>query len=201
MIEELNNNIFYSINIYAGRNTAIDHFARITAEYLPLVFVLWLLVLWFKKENINKNIALFAGYSTVVGISLNFLITAFYFHPRPFMVGIGTLLVPHAPETSFPSDHTTFMLSIAIMLIYFKNSRTQGITFLVLSLIGGISRVFCGLHFPLDIIGSIIIALLSSFLIYCIRENLNPLNSFIISIFQKNSFSCKIASYKKIKKS
>jgi len=108
------------------------------------------------------------------------------------MVGIGTLLVPHAPETSFPSDHTTFMLSIAIMLIYFKNSRAQGITFLVLSLIGGISRVFCGLHFPLDIIGSIIIALLSSFLIYCIRQNLNPLNSFIISIFQKIAFPVKL---------
>lgn len=108
------------------------------------------------------------------------------------MIGIGTLLVHHAPETSFPSDHTTFMLSIAIMLIYLKNSRTQGITLLVLSLIGGISRVFCGLHFPLDILGSIIIALMSSFFIYRIRENLNSLNSLIVTNFQKIAFSIKM---------
>jgi len=123
MTDTINIKIFHAINAYASQNTTIDNIAIILAEYLPILFILWLPYLWFHKDDNSKNIALLAGYSAVLGVLLNFLITAFYFHPRPFMMKTGTLLIPHDPETSFPPDHTTFMLSIAIMLVFNKESK------------------------------------------------------------------------------
>ena len=119
MFNNLNTIIFNEINYFAGKNIFADKLGILIAEYLPIVFVLFLIYLWFNK-NKNKEFALYSGYSAILGILLNFLITLFYFHPRPFMNKVGTLLINHASETSFPSDHTTFMLSIAFMLLYFK---------------------------------------------------------------------------------
>ena len=65
------------------------------------------------------------------------------------MIPVGTTLFPYAAETSFPSDHTTFMLSIALMMSYFKETRKIGIILAVLGLIGGLSRVFCRSTFPI----------------------------------------------------
>jgi undecaprenyl-diphosphatase len=161
--------------------------ARITAEYLPLIFAVWLVILWLKKEKIYKNIALLAGYSMLTDLSLNFMVTIFYFHPRPFMEDMGILLVQHAAETSFPSDHATLMLSIASTLVFFEQSCMQGIILFVLGLLGGLARVFCGLHFPLDIVGSLLIATLSSICIFRIRTHLSCLNDPVIRFFDYSS--------------
>jgi len=101
------------------------------------------------------------------------------------MMKIGTLLIPHDPETSFPSDHTTFMLSIAIMLVFNKESRRTGIIFLLLSTIGGISRIFCGLHFPVDIIGSFFVAVIACLIVKSLKYKLSYVNNYIITIYQK----------------
>ena len=185
MLERLNIIIFEYINHFANLNTFLDNIARITAKYLPFVFILWLIYLWFRKENNYKNITLLSGYSTILGLLLNFLISSFYFHPRPFMIGIGKLLIQHSPDASFPSDHTTLMLSIALMLIYFKETKKSGVILLILGFIGGLARVFCGLHFPMDIVGSFGVALLSSFLIYLLRNKLTSLNKMLINLYMK----------------
>ena len=184
MIEEFNIAVFKYINHLAGINPILDNLAKATAEYLPFIFIFWLLYLWLKRDNRYKNLALYSVYSAISGLLLNFLITIFYFHPRPFMVPVGKLLIQHRPDASFPSDHTTFMLSIAFMLSYVKETKISGLILLVLGLMGGLARIFCGLHFPLDIIGSLGVGLLSSFLIYLLQNKLGVLNRFIINLMQ-----------------
>jgi undecaprenyl-diphosphatase len=184
MIEQLNDNIFKAINHFAGSNVVLDKLGIIIAEYFPIFFILLLIYLWFKKDEFKK-IVLYSGYSVILGIFLNFLITLFYFHPRPFMEQTGKLLVNHIPETSFPSDHTTFMLSIAFMLLYFKRTRKVGVILFLLGLIGGISRVFCGLHYPFDIIGSVVVAAVSSCIIFLFKNELQKLNKLILSLYFK----------------
>ncbi|MBI4685317.1 MAG: phosphatase PAP2 family protein [Nitrospirae bacterium] len=107
--------------------------------------------------------------------------TLFYFHPRPFMDGIGTALIKHAAETSFPSDHTTFMLSIATTLLLIDSTMKWAILFVALGAVGGISRVFCGIHYPLDILGSLIVAFISSVLIWSLKKKIVVVNEYVIS--------------------
>jgi len=183
-LNQININIFNSINYFAGNNAVLDKIGLFTAEYLPLIFILVLVFLWFRNEK-YKNLVLYCIYSVILGLSLNFLITLFYFHPRPFMNKIGVLLIKHAPETSFPSDHTTLMLSVAFMLLYFKKTRIKGIILSVVALIGGTARVFAGVHYPFDIIGSILIAIISSYIIFTFKEKLQKFNHLIINLYYK----------------
>ncbi len=182
MFNQLNINIFNMINNFAGKTLFLDKVGIIMAEYLPIIFIFALLYYWF-KNNDYKNISLYSGYSAILGVLLNFLITLFYFHPRPFMDNIGILLISHKPETSFPSDHTTFMLSIGFMFLYFKKTRKLGIVLSVLGLAGGIARIYSGVHYPFDILGSFLVAIISSYIVFLFGKKLRKFNTFIIDLY------------------
>ncbi len=184
-MEQINLTIFNMINGFAHMNGILDAIMILSAKYMPFLFMLELLYLWFKKGDTYKSIALFSGYSAVFGLFINFIITLLYFHPRPFMEHLGVLLIKYATDTSFPSDHTTFMLSIAFMFLYFKQTRILGILFAVLGLFGGFARVFCGVHFPFDIFGSVVVAITSSFIIFILRFEFNKPNKIILKIYNK----------------
>jgi len=140
-----------------------------------------LLYFIFKK----KNIAIFAFFSMVLALGINQVIGLFYFHNRPFMDGLGTTLVHHVAESSFPSDHTTFMFGIAIFIYVSMKNKILGQILLVLALIGGMSRVFIGVHYPFDIMGSIITATIASMIIYRFHDKLQAINNIIFKIENK----------------
>jgi undecaprenyl-diphosphatase len=96
---------------------------------------------------------------------------------------MGTALINHVPETSFPSDHTTLMLSIAITLFLIREERKIGAALFLLGIIGGLTRVFCGIHYPFDILGSLIVAFFSSTLVLCFKGNLVTVNQYIINTY------------------
>ena len=181
MFHQLNINIFNAINGLAGKGLVLDKVGVIMAKYLPIVFIFALLYYWFKNNN-YKNISLYAGYSAILGVLLNFLIALFYFHPRPFMENTGILLIGHDPGASFPSDHATFMLAIGFMFLYFKKTRKTGTVLSVLGLVGGIARIYSGVHYPFDILGSFFVAVISSCAIFFLRERLRRLNALIIGL-------------------
>lgn len=173
---EINEFLFHVINSLAGKNTVLDLTGIFLAKYTPFFFIVFLLYLCLRGK---KKPTICAGYSAILGILLNFIIGLFYFHPRPFMEGLGKELIKHSPDNSFPSDHTTFMLSIALTLFYFKETRIWGIFLSILGLLGGLSRVYCGVHFPFDILGSVFVSLVSSTTVYFLKDYLEPLNKII----------------------
>lgn len=183
MIEQFNMALFHMINQYAGLNPIVDTIAILAAKYMPVIFVIALIYLWIKKGTNTKNIVLYSIYAAILGLIINYVIGLLYFHPRPFMIPVGTTLFPYSAETSFPSDHTTFMISIALMMIYFKGTRKFGILLMILGLIGGFSRVFAGVHFPFDILGSVGVAVIVSLLIYYLKDWFTPLNKIIRGIY------------------
>ena len=185
MIEQLNIALFQLINQYAGINPGFDSIAVFAAEYMPVVVILALIYLWIRKGDSTHDILLYGVYAAITGLIINYLIGLVYFHPRPSMLHLGTQLFQYPADSSFPSDHTTLMVSIALMLIYFKETRIYGFIILILGLIGGFARVFSGIHFPFDIFGSVIVAILSTLLIFYFRERFNPLNNLIKQIYGK----------------
>ncbi len=189
MLEEINYSLFRTINKFAGHSSVLDAIAKVTAEYLPFLFILVIVYYWFfKKDDTSKIKLLLVGYSVLLALSINFLITIFYFHPRPFMVHIGKLLILHGPETSFPSDHATFMFSIAFAFIILDEFRIIGIVFSLLALIGGMARVFVGVHFPVDIAGSFGIGLISVMIISALKDLILPMNKRLVELYN-NIFS------------
>jgi undecaprenyl-diphosphatase len=106
------------------------------------------------------------------------------------MENIGKLLIDHVPETSFPSDHTTFMLSLSITLLLLKETRKTGMLLSVLGLVGGLSRVLCGIHYPFDILGSLLVATIAALVIILLRSRLIKLNRSLMAIYARVLNAC-----------
>jgi undecaprenyl-diphosphatase len=185
MIEQLNMSLFHLINQYAGLNPFIDTLTIFAAKYMPLIIILGLIYLWIKRGDKTKDIVLYGVYAAVIGLLINYIIGLVYFHPRPFMIPTGTLLFSYPGDSSFPSDHTTLMLSLTFMLTYFRETRKIGLLFVVLGLIGGFARVFCGVHFPMDILGSVVVSLIITAAIFKFRNRLKPINKLFKCFYSK----------------
>ena len=178
-----------------GNGTFFGYSNLIPGDASPILFPFASTLTEFTFTNKkNKNISFYVFYATVLGLIINYIVTIFYFHPRPFMINQGTQLINHSIGTSLPSDHTTILLSIAIMLIYFKNTKKLGIILTIFGLLGGISRIFCGVHFPLDIIASIFVALISTYTIYKLIPKLEKVNKFLL----KTGVPCLCIVFEKI---
>ena len=181
-MDNINKSIFLEINKYASQNEVADSLMMMAAEAMPYIFIGLLLYLWFANK---KSESLYAGYAATLGIAINQLINIFYFHARPFMDGLGKTLIEHKAENSFPSDHTTFVISIALMLLTFKGIRKIGVAATLLALWCGVARVYLGVHYPFDILGAVAVALVSVYIVILLKGIFQRLNNYIILIWDK----------------
>jgi len=136
--------LFYFVsNLY---NPYLDLFFNlITYIGSSLFWILLIALFWFKKK---KKISLHLLYAFILDTISILLLKFIFLRPRPFEVfnlGIDIEIGP-----SFPSGHTERTFSGAFVLShYYKKYR---ILFYSLSVLVAFSRVYIGLHFPLDIL-------------------------------------------------
>jgi undecaprenyl-diphosphatase len=182
MATKLNVQIFQWLHAGAGTRPVVDGFAVFFAEGGPYLLVALFVALWFFVGK-NKKTALLEGTeAAIIGLVVNQLIGLFYFHPRPYMVGLYTSLFPHGPETSFPSDHATLMFAAAFYLLMARGWAVCGIPLLVIALLTAWGRVYSGIHFPFDMAGSLVVGLASAGLMRRLTGRLNPLNTKLILV-------------------
>ena len=194
-MEEFNVATFLLINQYAGKSSLLDTALIGFAEAMPYIFILVIIYLWFSGCIERKKSSFNAGLSVLLGMLTSYAISLFYYHSRPFVDNFGVQLVEHAPDSSYPSDHTTFIFSISVMLLFNKSTRTIGTILCFLSIISGLSRVFVGVHFPLDIFGAIFVAMFSSVVVFKLRYKTNYLLNVLVKKMPTRQLSRKIYSW------
>ena len=131
------------------------------AKYLYFVSII-IAIFYFLRQprDRQKQMAIFACISIPIALILVWIAGHLYNDPRPFVVGNFTPLIPHAPDNGFPSDHTALVALIAAFF-YFYNKRLS-IALWIIAILVGISRIYVGVHHTIDIIGSIVIAILAT---------------------------------------
>ena len=180
-MEQLNNHLFAAINQFAGLNQFFDYMFMFFAEVMPYLFIVLVIAAWFRSKEHTKRYLIGATVPSVVGIAINHVIAQVYFHPRPFMNDLGTTLVAHTPSTSFPSDHTTFMFCIAFSLLCHQATRTVALGLTLLAVIGGLSRVYIGVHFPFDIAAAAVVSGFAAMVVHSARYKLLACYNMIIA--------------------
>lgn len=184
-MEGFNIAAFRVVNQFAGHSAFFDTLVIGVAELMPYLFILVLVALWLGSNIERRKSSVVAGCSVLLGLLFNHVVSWFYFHPRPFMQNLGTNLVSHAPDTSFPSDHTTFLFCIAMYLLLDSNTRKLGGVLCVLAGLGGLARVYVGVHFPLDVLGAAAVGGVSAFLMLCLFQKtclMDPVMNRVVKI-------------------
>ena len=182
-LESLNIHMFMAINSLAGKNPYLDTFMIFSAQYLVYLIPVVILYLWFAKNG-DKKFSLFLFLSVFFALIISMGISSVYYHPRPFVEGLGTQLINHAPDSSFPSDHTATMFALALPFLFFRKYKSGSLLTLLAFLVG-YARVFCGVHFPFDVIGAFIISLIITILLYAFREPVFSGISRVVDIYER----------------
>ncbi len=204
--------LFRDVNGLAGHNATLDSVMIFSANdlilLLPLLAALvWLLVArwspymrWLRARFgeslserarwIGQRIAMSAALATAIALGLNIILGKLIYEPRPFVSNPGTvrLLISHAKDASFPSDHEAVAMSIALALTvgafwllqaslreplvgkaagwswgrafnFIALPTLVAVVALASAALIGFARVYDGVHYPHDIAGGALCAL------------------------------------------
>ena len=173
-----NARLFFMVHNLSGHDKLLDGIMIFfTQDALPL-FAAVLLIVWFLGNDKMKNMVLYAGIAGVAALLVNYVITLVYYEPRPFVTYHTSILIPHAADDSFPSDHATGTFAMAFAL--WVRNRKLGLAMMLCAVLTGISRVWVGHHYPGDIAASIIVALFTVWTIQKMKGLFDPAFSTLI---------------------
>ncbi|GAC1380771.1 MAG: undecaprenyl-diphosphate phosphatase BcrC [Ktedonobacteraceae bacterium] len=210
VLMQLNYMLFKEINAHAGELPWFDAFMVFCANSLIFCWPILLLMVWGIPLNWRKRplrpgekeilqerraIVLWVGIACLLAYCINLLIEQFVFEPRPFVTHKVHLLISHAADASFPSDHTAWSFAVIGMLIFAflpallmpgrKRDKESGkisqpalfqkpLTFMLVAfVIGcsiGLARIFVGVHYPGDILGGAIDGLGAAYVVTLLRR-------------------------------
>lgn len=161
----MNMEFFRIINNLANKNMILDNTMIFFSQYVPYIFMAVIVVVFIlgikQRKGEYRKIAVSTVVLTIINLTLNLIIRSIFYVDRPFVHNKVNLLLPHDTASSFPSNHATGTMSIALGLG--KYNKMLGITMTILSTIVSFSRVYVGHHYPMDVIGAYIIVFAASY--------------------------------------
>lgn len=157
--------LFNAINGLAKKSRALDFFAVFFAQYLGYVLVISLAVLAIFSHSWQLFfVPVIAG--DIARFFINEIIYFFYKRKRPMEVLAIIALVKKPWHPAFPSGHAAFFFALSFALLLFN--FPLAIIFIVASFCISVARIFCGAHWPSDILGGISSASTSLLVVYLV---------------------------------
>lgn len=146
----------------------LDTLSIFGAKYLFIVIAGIALVYFLKQpRSRQKRIVIFAALTLPLTYIASKVGALLYNDPRPFVAGHFIPLVQHEPDNGFPSDHV--LLCAGIAAVIYPSRKGLSLILWALTLLVGVSRIHTGLHHPVDIIGSTIMAIVVAAIVYRVR--------------------------------
>jgi len=176
-MEELNQALFLLINASIHPNSLTVFAAKVLANDTIWIIPLGISAYWLYGAERTRIVVLASCMSGVSGLLINQIIALMWTHPRPFMIGLGQTLIPHAADSSFPSDHLTLVWAVGVTFLLHRDFRFVGSILSLLGIAIAWARIYLGVHFPMDMLGSVFVATATSRLISW-REDL-----FVLPLF------------------
>lgn len=185
--------LFQVINGWSGHSGILDEIIKgLASDYFLLVGICLLLVFWW-FGTLGKITRESTQRMVLIGlIALGFanglvkISNLFFFRVRPGNAlpdGSVHLLFYRPTDSSFPSNFAAVLTAVAITVL--MRNRKWGLILLAIALIGGFSRVYVGVHYPLDILGGMAAGALASFAAYGVGRLIEPLTAFLLKLLRQ----------------
>lgn len=124
-----------------------DLMAAVLGAYMLVAFVRQRRLLWLVP------VVMIAAWLSARGIQHT------WFRERPFDAGLVIALLPHRESGSFPSTHASVVLAVGWFLTRTRESVTLVWSWWISAALVCGGRVACGLHYPSDVVGGLIVGL------------------------------------------
>ncbi|HXF44208.1 MAG TPA: phosphatase PAP2 family protein [Candidatus Paceibacterota bacterium] len=167
--------LFELFHSAANRSVILDGILGFLANYLTYFLIASLIILIYRaKDGIRQKMYVFISLALSAVLSrgiLTEIIRFFYDRPRPFdVLDVTPLFLDDNP--SFPSGHTAFLFALTFALFHFN--KKAGWWFAFFSFVVVLSRISAGVHWPSDILGGVVVAVISVFSVRLILRKYEP---------------------------
>ncbi len=160
----INKKLFNKINKFADRWDFLDEVAVFFAHYSGFALVISLFGFLFLDYNGYKEMV---WRAVLAGILSRFifaiLIYKLFPKKRPFLERTVNLILNPRETASFPSGHATFFFAISTVVFAFNPAA--GKIFFLISGLMGISRIFGGVHWPVDVLFGALLGVFSGWVV------------------------------------
>jgi undecaprenyl-diphosphatase len=175
---------FQVINQFTDRFPALNPLMAFCAVNLDYLFYLGVVIYWFVRTQENRRMVVNTLLSASAALGTNGIIGAIYHRDRPFVAHQVIQLVKHEASASFPSNHAAAAFAVAASIWLWR--RKDGWVWFILAAIIGFSRIWCGIHYPMDIVGGAILGVLIAVVIGKLMrmQGLKWLSEFLIRIYE-----------------
>lgn len=140
--------------------------ALATGEFLALVGMV--LFVSRKKEYKTAGLLLLAGLT--LSYNITFILKYLVARPRPYMFLAGVHLLAESDGPSLPSGHAVMAFMAATVMAPAVKRYAAAMIFIIAA-IAGFSRIYMGVHFPLDVLAGAIIGSILGYILIRIYEN------------------------------
>lgn len=132
-----------------------------TAKYLIFIIALHFLLYAVIRlpRAMRKDFLLTVFSALIVGFVLVKLVSLLHYSPRPFVLSNQVPLFPHSPNNGFPSDHT--VVGVVMALLLWKYNRGLAYALFCLAILVGLARVQADVHHLQDVMGGLLLAVLT----------------------------------------
>lgn len=154
----MNTDLLRTVNGWSGHPVA-DAVMRVAAgELIFAAFALVAVLCGLELVRRRLQPVLFVGTALAVAFVAGRAAAMLVPEQRPFTTHPEIhQLLPHEAGQSFPSDHSLAAFALALATLAFL-SRRWGAVLLAAAALIGFSRVYGGVHYPGDVLGSIVIS-------------------------------------------
>lgn len=133
---------------------AIDALMALASAYGVPLMVALVAVQWFGRGDRThvRHVAIVAGLAFLLGLALNQLVLLGVHRVRPYDAGVTRLLIAKSADWSFPSDHATSSIAMALVF-WVKGLRVRALVLTALAALVCLARVYLGIHYAGDLLG------------------------------------------------
>lgn len=170
-IESLNRQLFLAWTAGDLASPNAIAVATLVGETLIYVVPLALTFQWLWGTQKSRKMCIEAVLVTFLALGVNQLLIRVWPHPRPFMDGLGHQWLAHAPDPSFPSDHMTVLSSVGLTMLIAGFPLIGGLILIAAVLVAW-ARVYLGIHYPLDMVGGLVVSAMTLAIIHPLTQGL-----------------------------
>lgn len=177
------------LNGLVGRVPLFDELMSVIGDdfFIVTCMALSVIALWFGARSLsqrkrNQRAVVAAAFTVALTCLWILFVTDIFQRPRPSEVHAINLLGYLRADPSFPSEFAAVAFAFATAV--WIGNRKAGIAIGCLAFLWCFGRVYCGIHYPLDIVAGALIGILTAFLVSKLLNMISSIPNSIISFFE-----------------